>query len=434
MSKIICDVCGTSYQETANQCPICGCVRAGEVKTVTGDTNKAEVGASGTYTYVKGGRFSKANVRKRNRENQNSGSDRNANAAAENKNGGSSDKGLTIAVVVLLLAVVAVVLYIMIRIFGGGLFTPSDSDKPDIPGASTTESAPSTELNIPCTGLTLDNPSVELQKKDSAYLLNVTVAPADTTDEILYASENDKIATVSADGKITAVGAGETKIIITCGSVEIECVVVCSFEEETTDPSTEETDPSTEETDPSTEETDPTTEPTEPDADFKLNREDFTLAAKGASWMLYDGDAPELITWTSDNESVATIENGKVVAVGPGVTTVHGEYNGVKLSCIVRCSFSVSTTDTPSDEPVQNTEPSMYTMSHEDVTIIIGESFTLQLLDANGKPVEVTWRTSDSLCSISGNRITGVSTGTAKVYATYDGREYSCIVRVYISR
>jgi len=27
MSKIICDICGTSYPETAESCPICGCSR-----------------------------------------------------------------------------------------------------------------------------------------------------------------------------------------------------------------------------------------------------------------------------------------------------------------------------------------------------------------------------------------------------------------------
>ena len=29
MNKIICDVCGTDYPETAAQCPICGCASAG---------------------------------------------------------------------------------------------------------------------------------------------------------------------------------------------------------------------------------------------------------------------------------------------------------------------------------------------------------------------------------------------------------------------
>lgn len=430
MSKIICDVCGTSFPETATQCPICGCVRAGEVKTVSGDTNVSETGSSGTYTYVKGGRFSKSNVRKRNREMQNSDNSAMPVKNTEEKKEGN-EKGLTIAVVVLLLAVVAVVLYIMIRIFGGGLFITDGPDKNtgDVPGESSSVSVPSTELNIPCTGLTIDNPSVELQKKDSAYLLNVTVSPADTTDEVIYASADETIATVTPDGKVVAVGAGETKIIITCGEVEIECAVVCSFDEEPTDPSEEATDPSEEATEPSEEPTDPSV----PDADFKLNREDFTLAAKGTSWNIYDGSDAEQITWTSDNEAVATIENGNVVAVGPGMTTVHGEYNGVKLSCIVRCSFK-DVADAPANEPEQNTESSAYTMSHTDVTIIIGESFTLQLFDANGTPATVTWRTSDGCCSISGNRITGASNGTAKVYTTHGGREYSCIVRVFISR
>ena len=27
MSKIICDICGTTYPDTAEQCPICGCPR-----------------------------------------------------------------------------------------------------------------------------------------------------------------------------------------------------------------------------------------------------------------------------------------------------------------------------------------------------------------------------------------------------------------------
>ena len=33
MSKIICDVCGTRYPETADQCPICGHIRDASGKT-----------------------------------------------------------------------------------------------------------------------------------------------------------------------------------------------------------------------------------------------------------------------------------------------------------------------------------------------------------------------------------------------------------------
>ena len=59
-------VCGTAYAETATQCPICGSAKASANQTEAG----AEQGTQPTagYTYVKGGRFSKSNVRKRNKK------------------------------------------------------------------------------------------------------------------------------------------------------------------------------------------------------------------------------------------------------------------------------------------------------------------------------------------------------------------------------
>ena len=37
MSKIICEVCGTSYPSSAAQCPICGCVRPQNKQPASGD-------------------------------------------------------------------------------------------------------------------------------------------------------------------------------------------------------------------------------------------------------------------------------------------------------------------------------------------------------------------------------------------------------------
>lgn len=66
MSKIICDVCGTSYPETSTQCPICGCVRSGDAVAVAGAAGDLTAKKPSSYAYVKGGRFSKTNVKKRN--------------------------------------------------------------------------------------------------------------------------------------------------------------------------------------------------------------------------------------------------------------------------------------------------------------------------------------------------------------------------------
>ena len=118
MSKIICDVCGTTYPETAAQCPICGCVRPGEAKVVSTNTSVLPEEGENSYTYVKGGRFSKSNVRKRNQNNNAAASASSATAKEDGEKKDGSEKGLTIAVIVLLLAIVAVVLYVVLRVFG----------------------------------------------------------------------------------------------------------------------------------------------------------------------------------------------------------------------------------------------------------------------------------------------------------------------------
>ena len=37
MNKIICDICGTSYPDTADCCPICGCSRDAAASILGGD-------------------------------------------------------------------------------------------------------------------------------------------------------------------------------------------------------------------------------------------------------------------------------------------------------------------------------------------------------------------------------------------------------------
>lgn len=73
-------------------------------------------------------------------------------------------------------------------------------------------------------------------------------------------------------------------------------------------------------------------------------------------------------------------------------------------------------------------------LNDSDVTMIMGESFALQLFDSDGVPVEVCWTAENERVSISGNTITGVSPGNAMVTAEYRGRTYSCIVRVRLPK
>ena len=437
MNKVICDVCGTDYPETAAQCPICGCARTDGNQTSAGNTETGE--EERTYTYVKGGRFSKSNVRKRLKaaqvaqtrvpESEYDDDDEDEDDEDEEVEEGRSNFGLIAIVILLLLAIIAVSSYIAIVHFG--LFDQADPTKPSISNTQPTNTKPSTSdtLKIPCTSLTMSDSEITLASVDSVWPLNYSVEPLDTTDEIIFVSADESVAVVDASGRVTAVGSGETTITATCGSFVVECRVICDFETENTDP----TDPG-DTTDPS--------DPTDPvvTVELKLNREDFTLSSKGSSWKLYSGELdPAEITWTSGNEEVVTVENGKVVAVGPGRTRVFAEYEGQKVFCWVSCSF-------PAEEPTEPTEPDetiepaeVYTFRingaarevNEDITVDIGETVTFTIENSMGANMQVEWTASEEgICTIDGKKITGVAKGNVTVSTTYEGQTYTCVIRV----
>ena len=75
----------------------------------------------------------------------------------------------------------------------------------------------------PCTGITLDKGTLTIARGETATL-TATVEPADTTDTIVWSSENDSIATVE-NGVVIAFGLGETTITAACGDKTASCKV-----------------------------------------------------------------------------------------------------------------------------------------------------------------------------------------------------------------
>lgn len=337
MSRIICDVCGTSYPETADQCPICGSAKPEATETIPLEmetpVSQAAAAPSG-YTHVKGGRFSKSNVRKRNKpahgrheEASAEREDRREKSRRENREPAKSNKGLVAAVVILLLAILAVVGFIAVRYFLPDLELPFGKED-TVPTTTAPTTVSTTAPDLSCKELVVSDSEVTLDGEGNAWLLNVKALPENTEDEITYESADPSVATVSSEGRITAVAPGETVITIRCGKVEQTCTVICDFQEETTAPTTEPT-------------TVPTTAETVPEGAMDLNREEFSMFYRGDSWNVYEGPLdPTLINWWSDNTNVAVIEDGLVTATGEGTTTVYGEYLGVEVSCIVHCDFS----------------------------------------------------------------------------------------------
>ena len=105
MSKIVCDVCGSTYSETEAQCPICGTAKSEAAKPV--------IEANGEDQASKGGKFSKTNTRKTGAGNtRKSGSENNKSG----EEGAPSNVAMIVIVAVLLLAIVAVCVFIAVRL------------------------------------------------------------------------------------------------------------------------------------------------------------------------------------------------------------------------------------------------------------------------------------------------------------------------------
>ncbi len=424
MSKIICDVCGTAYPETAAQCPICGCAKAPGAQA-SGENTRNE-----GYTYVKGGRFSKANVKRNNRakgqdqrpvtpapkQEQSTASvyaaparrqERRREQPAEEPQEGVS-KGLVAVVIILLLAIVMVVVYIGRSVFLGS----NDTTIPSDTHYQTDSTQESTGTSIPCTELKIGSAMVELKSETEKYLLEVRTLPENTTDVPVFSSENPAVATVDQNGLILPMGHGQTVITVTCGDVSAQCLVSCTFGEP--------------------EPTAPSTDPTiaiPSGFTLALNRKDFTLGYEGETWTLYKetmGVKASDITWTSSDPAVATVENGVVKGIDRGTATITASIADQSVTCLVRCAFTAA-------EP---TEPAPYRLSHEDVTLKSGETFNLTLKTAEGANVQgVEWVVSDEgYVTISKNTVKANTITEKKIITistTYEGVTYTCTVRLY---
>lgn len=431
MSKVVCDVCGTAYAENLNQCPICGTAKSENARSTSGGQDSG----SG-YAYVRGGRFSQSNVRKRN--NGNRELPRTTNAPKESKpapkeesprqseqaqqraprkpqqepeNEQPSNIGLIIIVVILLLAIISLCAYIAIRYI--------DINNNRESSSSTSGSTSGTLDEIPCTGITIEGLTMyTFDSLSDELMLTVTCQPANTTDLMTWNYDSTIVKVIQNGNQwiIAPVGPGEAVVTVSCGlftdTITITSNVV--VEPDPTDP----TDP----IDPTD-----TTGPIDPTFVLELAKTDIKLFYYGETARIYNGslDASE-ITWYSEDETVCTIENGVVTAVGPGKTNVFGEYGDQKVSCIVRCTDDVV-------EP----EAADYVLSHTDVTLKVGEAFTLSLKDAETgvKITDVTYSVSEEgFFTVSEKGVVkGVAaTGTklCYVYVEYEGITYKCRVIV----
>lgn len=481
MSDILCDVCGTSYPETDTQCPICGTAKS-DSATVEGLNSQETTG----YAYVRGGRFSQSNVRKRNGGKEparvvapvkpaketppaepvkpkkakkekkqppvmqeptpvpveppapqpvysqpDAGKDA-LRRKKQNKKKGSVIGNVILLVIVILLvaAIVAACAYLAIKL--ARMYV----DPAAFGGTTTSQTSPSNSsstnrpADILCSEIQLSIPSYTFTSIGQTLLLQVTKLPANTTEQVTFESSDPYIASVDAEGRVVAVAKGTAVITVRCGQAEAKtCEIVCNLPN---DPAYPTQPPAT---------TIPPTSTTKPFVELVLNRTDFTLVGYGSTHNLYNGPLdPAAVTWTSSNENVAKVENGVVTAVGNGMAVITAKYEDQEVTCDVHCR-----------EVVKN---GGFRLSTSDTTIKVGESFTLRayltdengeyVLDEDGKKIqidasELKFYVTDAEGFLSVDeygKVTAIKNNRdylekyKYVYVEYNGIVLKCIVRV----
>jgi len=128
--------------------------------------------------------------------------------------------------------------------------------------------------------------------------------------------------------------------------------------------------------------------------------------------------ADKTLKWSSDNESVAVVENGKVTGLKAGFAVITAEGNTGKYS---NCFVTVTTA------------PTSLKLSRTSLTMGIGESYSLKAITTPSQADKsCTWMSTDTSVAIAVNgRVTAKRSGTARIIVkTGNGITAGCDVTV----
>ena len=236
----------------------------------------------------------------------------------------------------------------------------------------------------------LNTLSCELYEGETFQLI-ATVLPENATDKsVKWSSSNEKIASVE-NGLVICHSVGSVSISATAGSKTISCkinVLPKVIEVES----------------------------------IELDKTSIELRA-GESYSLvatiHPDDASEkTIIWSSSDESVVTVKDGKVSALAIGNSIIKACAGSKHAECIVT---------------VVETEVESISLNKTSIDLIVGD---IETLIATVKPDDATnktviWDTSDeTVVLVNNGEVKAVGSGTAKVLASAGNKRAECIINV----
>lgn len=225
--------------------------------------------------------------------------------------------------------------------------------------------------------------------------LNVIYTPEDTTDSrtILWSTSDSSIVTVDSTGKVTAVKPGTATVTAKCGNIEKQILITVkevhtekiAFERE----------------------------------NVKLNKNEKTTA----KILYYPENTTDnkTVIWTSENENIATVENGVITAKAAGTTRIKAQVGEKVAYCSV--SVEVPLTGISLDKNV--------------VDLIKGDNTKLVISYNENDTTDdktVSWSSSNiNIATVDNNGVvTAKTAGTAIIKAQVGNYTATCKVNVKV--
>ena len=299
--------------------------------------------------------------------------------SSDNKVATVSDKGLVSAVAA-----------------GSATITATADGKRAVCTVTVEEPAP---LVIPVSEVAIDITAVTLVEGESCQL-TATVTPGDATDaSVVWSSSNNSVASVSEDGKVSAIAPGEATITAKAGGKSATCLVtvqkaVVAVSGVTLDKTT-------------------------------LALTEGQLGQLAAT-VKPDDATDKTVTWSSSKTSVATVsDKGLVTAVSAGEATITAKAGGKSATCLV--------TVTAKTIPVESLSWKQYADVMEPGQT---NTFVVTINPSNATDQNVTWTSSNTSVAIIANssgtaaNIKAIAGGTTNIKATCGGKSVSMNVKV----
>lgn len=245
---------------------------------------------------------------------------------------------------------------------------------------------------IAVTGISLTESSLQLAKGEN-HTLTASVHPNNATDKaVQWVSSDNSVASVDQKGTVTAVGVGEATITASAGGFSASCSVSVSI----------------------------------PVTSISLDS-NLLFLTKGSVAVLTATVSPDdatdkTVQWSSDNPSVATVDqNGTVTAVDAGNAVITASAGGFSASCSVYCLII----------PV-----SAVVLNKTSLSLARGAS---EMLNATVLPKDATDKTiqwssdNPSVATVDQNgQVTAVNSGAATIKASVGTVSAACVVSVYV--